>query len=93
MPAHIALFANFCLAFFAFANVSTSRAVLLDVFGLYPYAAALFWAVETIFGGILREFPVPKHLEFDVKELIDMLKRNLLVGTAFRWHELWVGRG
>jgi hypothetical protein len=49
-------------------------------------AAALRGAVDAIFGGIFLILPVPEFLESDIKELVNMLQRNVVSHATFRRH-------
>ena len=55
---------------------------------LDPLPTATSGAVNTILGGKLLEFPIPVFLKVDVKEFLDVLKRDMVGGAAFRWHVL-----
>lgn len=90
VPLHIAFLADLHLTFFTYANLAPSRFVLADVLWLYPDATAFPWTVETVFGSVFCELPVPENLEFDVKELVNVGQGYLFFCTAPWWHELWI---
>lgn len=74
---------------------SATLAILLTSFSMYlrrsyPLTASLGRAVYSVFCGVFRVLLVPHHLELRVKQVVDMFERDVVRGTAFRWHMLWV---
>lgn len=61
----------------------------VDMVRFDPFATMTSRAVDTIPSGVLLKFPVPCLFELLVKELVNMLERNVLSSAAFGWH---VGR-
>jgi hypothetical protein len=91
VPLHVAFLADFSLAYFAFANFSSSHLVFVNVLWFDPYAASFLGTVESIFGRIFGKFSVPEYLEFDIEKFVNMVQRNLLFCAASWWHKLWIG--
>lgn len=57
-----------------------------NVVGFDPLSAMTSRAVDTISSGVLLELPIPGLLEFLVKELVNMLERDVLSGATFWGH-------
>lgn len=73
-----------CPASFTFPHLATILKV--DMVRFYPLATMTSRAVDTVPSSILLEFSVPGLFELLVKELINMLQRNVLGSAAFWWH-------
>jgi hypothetical protein len=73
VPFHVAFLADFCFAFFAFADFSAGHLILADVLWFYPDATALLWTVQPILSGVFCELPVPENFELDVEEFLNVI--------------------
>lgn len=57
---------------------------------LNPLPTTTSRTVNAVLSRELLEFAVPVLLEVDVKEFLDVLKRDMVSGAAFRWHVLGI---
>lgn len=93
MPLEPALLARLGFALFASAVAPTDGTVELDSSGRDPFAAALLWTVQAVFGGVLGVFLVPDALELVSEEALDFLERDMLVCAALWRHVRWISGG
>ena len=61
--------------------------------GLDPLATSPGRTIQAIFGTKFLEFAIPGLLEGLVEQLVHVLERDMLRGTAARRHMCWVGDG
>ena len=94
VPAAIAGATDFCPAAAAFTvsppAIYSTGSIEMDVGRLDPLAATAGWAIDAVFGRIFLIFLVPLHLKAEIEQLVDMLKRDVVVRATFRRHMLWV---
>jgi hypothetical protein len=62
----------------------------VDVRRLDPFSTFACWTIYSILCGKFLELAIPGLLELDVKELIDMFKRNVIGRATFGRHMLWI---
>lgn len=56
------------------------------VFGLYPFATALFGTVYLVLGSILLQFSIPFLLEVIAKQGVDVLQVDFRLVATSGWH-------
>lgn len=91
VPSTVASAADLGLAAAAFPVVETG--ITADVLGSNPLAAVRCGTVEPVARRVLGELLVPLPLEVEVEESLDILKGNMVGGTASRGHMLRIGEG
>lgn len=80
-------------------GTSTTDAILLptraafDAGRLDPLTTVLVGTVDAVRGGEFLEFAIPVALKLVIKQMLDVLERNVVVGTAPWWHVLWIRNG
>ena len=82
---------HFGFAFAAHSNLAPFDARRRDMRWFYPFAATLRWAIQPIRGCEFCISLVPQRFELYVKQLIHMLQRYVVCGTAPRGHMGRVG--
>lgn len=63
-------------------------APMADIIRAYELITVTLGTVDSIAGRVLDEFLVPGLFEGSVKQLIHVVQRDEVLGTAFGWHVL-----
>lgn len=97
MPLTIAPATYLCLASGTFpvvAPISASRnGINEDPTWFDPHPATFGRTVDSILRLIFLVLPVPFDLELRIKQLLNMLERDVIRRTALRRHVLWISQG
>lgn len=67
--------------------------ILMYVAWIDPLTTSSRRTIYTVLGRVFEELPVPRLLEVEVEEPVDVLERDVVGGAASRWHVCGVGNG